>query len=194
MPSVDRKVCDTQIELMHAAYGQTCSDLRKDGYYATLARMSDIDFSRTMEFCLSENAPDKLPTAKRLWVIAKELRPARSHGPSAPDLMASRDMIAQAASMRLHDYIQRRVRKRFARYGRSTVSYTSGACEITPHQSMIERVACLVRSKQEWERIVRTNPEYRIVGAGNRLWNELIAEAECEIDEFVDEERKEAAI
>lgn len=188
MARVERGEFEKGMALLHGGYDRPCTEAKLASYWQSLGKMSAGDFQRAIEFCLSEDAPEKLPTHQALWRIAKQLRPARQDGRLAPIVPDMDEWEAKAARW-FGNYIGRVVRLRTARYGQCSWTFEGG---IVIGQSMLERVMLLVKAKNEWIGAMRMDPK-RTAEEAVRLWNELIAEAECTIDELVAEEKAEVA-
>lgn len=188
MDSTNRDEFMGQLELLHASYAKPCYDSTREAYWKGLVKMSLVDFGRAIEHCVSENAPDKIPSVGHLWVIAKRLRPERQPGALAKPV-PKLDEYDQRAAELLINHIQHSLKFRHKRYGASRWSKAEG---LAWEQPMIERTAVLMRAKCEWARVMRAENGQRSAEGSLLLFRELMAEAEVEIDEFVTEEMQQA--
>jgi hypothetical protein len=75
MQSTDRPEFDEQLKILCAGYDKPVGD-RSEAYWKGLAKMSLIEFARCVEFCMTEEGPEKMPTAPGMWKIRKQLRSA----------------------------------------------------------------------------------------------------------------------
>lgn len=196
MASIDRAECVAGVELIYASYDKPCQDRHRESYWKTLAKMNTHDFARVMEHCLSEDAPEKVPSAGDCWRIAKRLRPARQDGRDFTQPVAELDDVQKAAAMRLADYIHNHVRGTTLDAGRyGSVRWVAGngahhfVGRLEISQSMHERVAVLVRAKNAYIERIRGDHTLADPELAQAVWDRMLREAEREIDDFVAEEQ-----
>lgn len=65
---------DQQLAILCAGFNKPCTNQRRDAYRKSLGRLSNPAWSRLVEYCISENGPDDLPTTKECWRIYRGLR------------------------------------------------------------------------------------------------------------------------
>lgn len=177
MLDTDRTEFDASMDHVWAGYGMSCTPIRRDAYWQSLRKMSLIDFQRIVEHCLSEQAPEKVPTHQGMWLIARRLKPERALGALAAD-RAWEPWLLKGNNLLLR-YIRKHVCLRPKRYG------TSGA---HIDQSMRDRVQQLVEAKNSWVRTMQTDESARASAKQQSTWETLMRIAEGRIDDFVAEE------
>lgn len=74
MNSAERPDFDKQIELLTASFNVPPMGARGDAYFIGLSKMTLPAFIRVVEFCLSESAPEKFPSVRKVWDIHRQLR------------------------------------------------------------------------------------------------------------------------
>jgi hypothetical protein len=74
MLSTDRKEFEAQVAMLCAGFGISATPERQQAFWTGMAKMSLIEFGRCVEFALSEEGPDKLPTTKGVWRIHREIK------------------------------------------------------------------------------------------------------------------------
>ena len=65
---------ETALGTLCAGYDVPVTKARKDAYWAGLRKMSLQQFTRVVEFALSEDGPEDLPTTKAIWKMLRQLR------------------------------------------------------------------------------------------------------------------------
>ncbi len=73
MQSSDRPQFDEQILLLCAGFNVPPS-VRPEAYWLGLAKMSLPEFARCVEFALSEDGPDKIPSVREIWGLRVKMR------------------------------------------------------------------------------------------------------------------------
>lgn len=87
MLSADRIEFEEQLAILCAGFNVPATAHRKHAYFAGLARMSLGQFVRCVEFALSDDGPDALPTTRELWKIHQHHKPVPPRpAEPAPDL------------------------------------------------------------------------------------------------------------
>jgi hypothetical protein len=73
MLSTDRQDYETAMAQLCAGYDKPIGE-RMEAYWKGLGKMGLVEFQRIVEFCLSEEGPEKLPNCSALWAIRKRLK------------------------------------------------------------------------------------------------------------------------
>lgn len=110
MLQTDRAEFDRQMSLLCAGYNVHASADRLEAYWRGLAKMELPTFVRVVEHCLGEQGPEKLPTARTVWPLARSLR-RRSGPPEAPPSLWRGDEWASAGNRHLMAHLMRRMLK-----------------------------------------------------------------------------------
>lgn len=74
MLSTDRDEFDAQVATLCAGHNVPATPERKDAFWIGMAKMSLIEFTRCVEFALSEQGPEKFPSTKVLWRLHREIK------------------------------------------------------------------------------------------------------------------------
>jgi hypothetical protein len=74
MLSTDRTEFDAQVSTLCAGFNIPATQERKDAYWTGLAKMTLIEFTRCVEFALSEEGPDKPPIPKAIWKLHRDIK------------------------------------------------------------------------------------------------------------------------
>lgn len=74
MHSGERQEFEEQLAVLCAGYNLPINDHRKHAYFIGLAKMSLAQFVRCVEFAITEEGPEELPTPRGIWRIHRELR------------------------------------------------------------------------------------------------------------------------
>lgn len=78
MQSGDRPEFEEQLAVLCAGFNVPATPHRKHAYFAGLAKMSLAQFVRCVEFALSDDGPEELPTTKGIWRLYRRLRAPRA--------------------------------------------------------------------------------------------------------------------
>lgn len=73
MLSTDREEFEVQMALLCAGFNVPLGD-RVEAYWKGVAKMSLLEFARTVEYALGEEGPEKIPSTAQLWAIKKKMR------------------------------------------------------------------------------------------------------------------------
>jgi hypothetical protein len=115
MISSEQTEFNTLFDQVCAGLGAIPSDARRAAYWKGLSKMSLIQFSRVVDFCLSDEGPDKFPTVPGVWklwrVIAAAAR-SRSMPPPPPPEELSKGL-QHVNGMFLKYLLRRRVAEGF---------------------------------------------------------------------------------
>lgn len=57
-----------------AAFNVPCTNERRSAYRQAFGKIHLAGWERLIEYCLSEEGPEKFPTVKQLWILRKEMR------------------------------------------------------------------------------------------------------------------------
>lgn len=91
MQVADREQFDEHLAILCAGFNVPVTGHRKHAYFAGLAKMSLAQFARVVEYAVSEDGPEDVPTTKAIWKIHRQLRrpsvqaAATSKAPADPD-------------------------------------------------------------------------------------------------------------
>ena len=116
MLTEDRPQFETLMDQLSAAYSQPSYDVRKEAFWKALTKMSIIQFSRVIDFCLSEDGPEKIPTAPAVWKLWRTVKDkARAQGPKAPiiDVPAPSKGLSLVNGLFLKYLARRRLKEEF---------------------------------------------------------------------------------
>jgi hypothetical protein len=106
MLTSDRKDFDALISVLCAGYNIPATGDRLDAYWRGLAKMELPTLSRLVDHCLAEGGPEKLPTPRSMWPLARELR-AKIAPPAPPPKAWQGDEWLAAGNRHLFAYIVR---------------------------------------------------------------------------------------
>jgi hypothetical protein len=81
--TADRPEFEAQVARLCAGYGQPVTKHREAAYWSGLAKMSLAQFSRCIDFALSDAGPDELPAVKGIWKIHRGFRAGPRPQPKA---------------------------------------------------------------------------------------------------------------
>lgn len=80
MLSTDREDFEAQVATLCAGFNIPATPERQEAFWIGMAKMSLIEFSRCVEFALSEEGPDKFPSTKAIWRLHRDIKSnARAH-------------------------------------------------------------------------------------------------------------------
>ncbi|MFM2288833.1 MAG: hypothetical protein RL684_1976 [Pseudomonadota bacterium] len=185
MHSSDREEFDQHLSVLCAGFNVPIGD-RSAAYWAGLSKMELATFARVVEHALGEDGPDKIPTTKQCWGIAKSFR--NRFTPSAePERPAwSGDRWDVQANLKMLDHIRKRPR----RYAPDS-GYDANTRQVTAGPISHEIAALIVSFKRSFCEDMRQD------NAGNaqaRLaWTDCLARMETEIDRVLARARVAAA-
>lgn len=74
MLSTDRDEFETQVATLCAGFNIPATPERQEAFWIGMAKMSLIEFTRCVEFALSEEGPDKFPSTKAVWRLHRDLK------------------------------------------------------------------------------------------------------------------------
>jgi hypothetical protein len=74
MQSADREEFESQLGKLCAGYNLPVTTHRRDAYWSGLGKMSLAQFARCVDYAISEEGPEDLPTPKWVWRIHRSLR------------------------------------------------------------------------------------------------------------------------
>lgn len=83
MQSDDRKEFDAMMDQLCVGLGAVSYDVRKEAYWIGLQKMSLIQFGRVVEFCISEQGPEKVPSVPAVWKLWRDIN-AKARAQAAP--------------------------------------------------------------------------------------------------------------
>jgi hypothetical protein len=174
MLSADRAEFDRLLATLCAGWDKPVTDSRAAAYWQGLAKMNLVDFGRVVEHCLGEGAPEKFPTVRDCWGLAKMLRPVRSLGAlakAAPD-----ELWLMRANLKLLAHFRALNAATPWRYGGKTETFDVMRARLQP----------LIEAKDTWALDMRESESSRNDPAyQERLWNELIVVATNRIDAMI---------
>jgi hypothetical protein len=84
MQAGDRDEFEEQLAILCAGFNLPVTAHRKHAYFAGLAKMSLAQFARCVEYALTDDGPDELPTSKGIWRLHHELQRPRANVPTLP--------------------------------------------------------------------------------------------------------------
>lgn len=77
---------EQQLSVLCAGYNLPVTPHRKHAYFVGLAKMSLVQFTRVVEYAVSDDGPEDFPTSKAVWKLHREiLRHARVQAPKPSD-------------------------------------------------------------------------------------------------------------
>lgn len=74
------------MKILCAGFNVPATPHRQHAYFAGLAKMSIVQFVRCVEFAVSEEGPDELPTPKGIWRIHREFRRSSAAPQNVPQI------------------------------------------------------------------------------------------------------------
>lgn len=77
MQASERPEFDAMMDQLCVGLGAVSYDVRKEAYWKGLNKMSLIEFGLVVEFCVSENGPDKVPPVPAVWKLLHTIKAAR---------------------------------------------------------------------------------------------------------------------
>lgn len=105
----------SELEEFEAEIGKLCAGFevpvtkhRKDAYWSGLRKMSLAQFSRCVEFALSEEGPEDFPGTKTIWKIHRQLRAPGAPGVHTSARAAEPDHLTYWANRLLYAHITAR--------------------------------------------------------------------------------------
>lgn len=114
MLTSERQEFDSHIEVLCAGFNIPATAERKDAYWRGLSRMHMHGLIRVIDHALSEEGPDKPPSAPQLWRLHRQLQDRR-RGPTALHLVQPNarkplvvDRFAQIGTVALITFLLRR--------------------------------------------------------------------------------------
>lgn len=173
MLASDRAQFDEQLALLCAGFNLPLGE-RSGAYWIGLAKMELATFARIVAHCLGEEGPDKMPTTRQCWAIAKHLRSARAPAPEPTQPQWRGDHWAIKANLLLLN----RVRTYPKRYAPDS-TYDASKRQAVPGPLTKLYTGIVVRWKNTWAEDMRTD---RPNGAKQReAWEDCMgrADAEC---------------
>jgi hypothetical protein len=72
------------LEKLYGGFNMPLSEVRVAAYWEGLAKMSLGQFSATVDHCLGERGPERIPAVPMLWQISKSIRSTAPSAPSEP--------------------------------------------------------------------------------------------------------------
>jgi hypothetical protein len=146
MQAADREQFEEQLSVLCVGYEQPVTKARRMAYWSGLAKMSLAQFTRCIEFALSEEGPKEIPNTKGIWRIHRSLR-----APGAPESVHTSarandpDHLAYWANRLLYAHVM--ARGGLGSTGRFVPAYGMVDCKASP-----ELAACLKFKREivEW--------------------------------------------
>jgi hypothetical protein len=74
MQAADRDEFEIQLAKLCAGFNVPMTSHRKDAYWSGLAKLSLPQFARCVDYALTDDGPDDLPSTKGIWKIFRALR------------------------------------------------------------------------------------------------------------------------
>jgi hypothetical protein len=65
---------DKALAQLCAGFNVPCTEERREAYGRAFRKLSPLMWDRLVDYALSEDGPDKMPTVRELWSIRRELR------------------------------------------------------------------------------------------------------------------------
>lgn len=106
MLTVERPQFEDELAVLCAGFDVPATTARKEAYWRALNRMQLGTFTRLVEFALSEDGPDDLPTAPKLWQLYRELR-TRWNRPAEPEQHQPVDAVQSFGNLQLLAFLMR---------------------------------------------------------------------------------------
>lgn len=149
MQNSDRNDFTAQLGALCAGFNVPLGD-RVEAYWRGLAKMELRTFVRVVEHCLGEEGPEKIPTTRQCWSLAKVIRPARfvAPEPEKPQWQGDKWDIDANHHLRLH------VRNHPHKYAPDS-TYDSLTRQAVAGPLTIAYTAILVRWKKTWAEDMR---------------------------------------
>jgi hypothetical protein len=97
MQSTDREQFATQIRTLLGAHGEFPSPDKVEAYWIGFGKLTLIQFGRLIEYALSEDGPDTMPTVPQLWSCWREMRRQGVNGHGTPDAPPAEKPVATIA-------------------------------------------------------------------------------------------------
>ena len=85
MNNSERAAFDDQIRQLFAGFNVPATQERLDAYWRGLQRMQLATVTRVIDYALSEDGPEKLPTAPGLWRLTVDMRASGGPTITTPD-------------------------------------------------------------------------------------------------------------
>ena len=144
MLASDRAEFDIQLASLCAGFNVPVSD-RGPAYWRGLGKMELRTFVRVIEFALGEHGPEKIPTTRQCWSIAKAARP--TYQPPAPP--AGKQWTGDRYDMEGNLRLMALVRAGGTRYA-PDASYDSNTHQSTPGPLTHAYTAILIQWRNSW--------------------------------------------
>lgn len=172
----DREEFDKQLAILCAGWDRPVTESRATAYWSGLGKMNLVDFSRVVEHCLGERAPEKFPTVHACWELSRMLKPQRALGALAYRSIEPEDLWLTRANLHLLRHLRTINSAQPWRYGGRT----------DPEHVMRARLQPLIDARNTWALDMRECAESRDDPAyQKRLWDELVEAAEKRIDAMI---------
>jgi hypothetical protein len=106
MHSTERKAFEEQITVMIGGFpGYFLTPERMESYWRGLAKMHLAMLVRVVDFVLSEQGPEKIPSVSTVWKISRDLR-TTTRAPAPAEKLPPQDPFAAFANRRLLEFLK----------------------------------------------------------------------------------------